>query len=661
MATVGDLLVKIRADIKDLETKMSKAQTRVSRTQKSFQKDMGKTNKISQSFQQRMSNAATATAALQGPLGPIAGRMRSFGALMGSAGFAAGALILTITALVAAFRSLVMAASRAEQATAKFEALVKATGGAAGLTSDQLELMARSFAQNTLFSVQQMRDAQGVLLTFKSVAGEAFQRTISVATDVATVMRTDVKSATLQLGKALEEPRIGLSMLRRSGISFTDEQKKLIFSLSDTNQKAAAMSEILTIIENQLGGVAARAAGEGGTTTVAGAFDELGRKFTLFQEELLGGTTLLRMFTSMVLKLADAIPVVDFSGMTDIDLKAFINNSNVELEQMRTHLEVLKELAGDGDALNMFGPQIDKQIDKIEKLTAKVNEAKDLLTKRAEMKEVTVNTLPSGEGDFTLSKIFIDAKKKTEAFELSQKSLLAQVGKTGAELELLKMKQQILNKAKLDGVVLTEQQIAMLDKLVEETREHAEALENMKKVYGAFEGAVNKAFGTVENSIMGLIQGTETLKGVMKKMMQAFIADLTTSIIKMLILDRLKKTILASAGGPIGTIVGSIFGRQGGGSVSNNTPYLVGEKGPELFIPNSSGRVAPLDKAGFGAQTRQTTPIVVEQHINFTTGVQATVRSEVLNLLPQIQNSTIAAVQEARLRGGKFAESFGSR
>ncbi len=223
------------------------------------------------------------------------------------------------------------------------------------------------------------------------------------------------------------------------------------------------------------------------------------------------------------------------------------------------------------------------------------------------------------------------------------------------------MKQQILNKATLDGIVLTEEQIAMLDKLVETSRENAEALEMMQKVYGAFEGAVNKAFSTVENSIIGLIRGTESLKGVMKKMMQAFIADLTTSIIKMLILDRLKKTILASAGGPIGTIVGSIFGRQGGGAVSNNTPYLVGEKGPELFIPNSSGRVAPMDKAGFGAQTRQQTPIVVEQHINFTTGVQATVRSEVLNLLPQIQNSTIAAVQEARLRGGKFAESFGAR
>jgi tRNA pseudouridine-54 N-methylase len=583
---------------------------------------------------------------------------------MGSAGFAAGALILAITALVAAFRSLVTAASRAEQAQAKFSALVQATGGAAGLTVDQLELMSRQFAQNTLFSVQQMRDAQGVLLTFKSVAGEAFERTIAVATDVASVMGTDVKSATLQLGKALEEPRIGLSMLRRSGISFTESQKQLIFSLSDTNQKAAAMSEVLTIIENQLGGVAARAAGEGGVTTVAGAFDELGRKFTLFQEELLGGTTLLRMFTSMVLKLADAIPVVDFSGMTDIDLKAFINNSNVELEQMNLHLALLKELA-ESDATGMFSGQLEKQMENIQKLTKKIQEAKDLLAERGEMKNVTVNTVPSGEGDFTLSKIFIDAKKKTDAFSLSQQSLAKQLGVTGADLELLKMKQAILNKAKLDGVVLTEKQIQMLDDLVEETREHAEALEQMQKVYGAFENAVNKAFSTVENSILGLIQGTETLKGVMKKMMQAFIADLTTSILKMLILDRLKKQVLgmigASAGGGFGAVLGSIFGRQGGGSVSNNTPYMVGEKGPELFIPNSSGRVAPLDKAGFGAQTRGTTPIVVEQHINFTTGVQATVRSEVLNLLPQIQNSTIAAVQEARLRGGKFAESFGAR
>ena len=97
--------------------------------------------------------------------------------------------------------------------------------------------------------------------------------------------------------------------------------------------------------------------------------------------------------------------------------------------------------------------------------------------------------------------------------------------------------------------------------------------------------------------------------------------------------------------------------RAQGGPVSSKTPYIVGEKGPELFIPNSSGRVAPNGSFGGGGGAP---PVVVEQHINFATGIQPTVRAEVMNLLPQIQNSTIAAVQEARVRGGKFAESFGA-
>ena len=33
--------------------------------------------------------------------------------------------------------------------------------------------------------------------------------------------------------------------------------------------------------------------------------------------------------------------------------------------------------------------------------------------------------------------------------------------------------------------------------------------------------------------------------------------------------------------------------RANGGSVSGNNPYIVGEKGPELFIPNTSGTIIP--------------------------------------------------------------------
>jgi hypothetical protein len=33
-----------------------------------------------------------------------------------------------------------------------------------------------------------------------------------------------------------------------------------------------------------------------------------------------------------------------------------------------------------------------------------------------------------------------------------------------------------------------------------------------------------------------------------------------------------------------------------GGPVTGNSPYVVGEKGPELFIPKSSGTIIPNDK-----------------------------------------------------------------
>jgi len=42
------------------------------------------------------------------------------------------------------------------------------------------------------------------------------------------------------------------------------------------------------------------------------------------------------------------------------------------------------------------------------------------------------------------------------------------------------------------------------------------------------------------------------------------------------------------------TVLGSIFGAPGratGGPVSPGRPYLVGERGPELFVPTSAGRV----------------------------------------------------------------------
>lgn len=63
--------------------------------------------------------------------------------------------------------------------------------------------------------------------------------------------------------------------------------------------------------------------------------------------------------------------------------------------------------------------------------------------------------------------------------------------------------------------------------------------------------------------------------------------------------------LLGSGGGAstpgLGALVGAVLGLPGratGGNVAPQRPYLVGERGPELFVPTAAGRVEPMAAAG---------------------------------------------------------------
>ena len=57
-----------------------------------------------------------------------------------------------------------------------------------------------------------------------------------------------------------------------------------------------------------------------------------------------------------------------------------------------------------------------------------------------------------------------------------------------------------------------------------------------------------------------------------------------------------------------------------GGAIQANRPALVGERGPELFVPRTAGAITPSSltpgKMGGG------TPMVINQNLNFALGVQ---------------------------------------
>ena len=53
-------------------------------------------------------------------------------------------------------------------------------------------------------------------------------------------------------------------------------------------------------------------------------------------------------------------------------------------------------------------------------------------------------------------------------------------------------------------------------------------------------------------------------------------------------------------GGKVGGFISGLFKRQAGGPVSRGQSYLVGEKGPEIFVPSTSGTIIPNDRVGGG-------------------------------------------------------------
>jgi phage-related minor tail protein len=61
---------------------------------------------------------------------------------------------------------------------------------------------------------------------------------------------------------------------------------------------------------------------------------------------------------------------------------------------------------------------------------------------------------------------------------------------------------------------------------------------------------------------------------------------------------------ISSAKGAAGSALGKFIpGKASGGPVVGGNAYIVGEKGPELFVPGSSGQVVPNHDLAGGSKT----------------------------------------------------------
>lgn len=109
---------------------------------------------------------------------------------------------------------------------------------------------------------------------------------------------------------------------------------------------------------------------------------------------------------------------------------------------------------------------------------------------------------------------------------------------------------------------------------------------------------------------------------------------------------------MSSAGSATGFSVpiggGPSFGaRANGGSVMSNSPYMVGERGPELFIPGGNGTIIPNKNLGSGKGGNSFNINVDARGSADPAAVRAQVQQGILEAAP-----AIIAAAEARTVGG---------
>jgi len=551
---------------------------------------------------------------------------------------------------------------------------------------DELKAAADRLGDATLFSQDDFIQSFNVLSSFRAIAVESFTEVSSVAADIAQVMGSDVKSATVQLAKALEDPKRGLTALSRSGITFNEAQTETIKKLVDSGKLLDAQALILETIKGQYEG-AGEAAGKG----FAGALDLLSENSGDAAEALgkglepaataaanalaavlenvskipapagqlaiqiglvTGGVILLTKAVKAFLatKLAGIIGTqialfkafgaqiyltAAAQGALNLAVAAFpfaiaalalgsliktlydaktaqerFNNAIADgsVESLKAAISIEEETISvernKGAKMSLLG--INSKLIESQQRLIKLREA--LATAESKPKTPTPTPTPPPIPELDLEDQDKDKKKKAleEIIQLTNAQSLAQVSLVDKRREENKHLALTLSHGKefadvtrkatelVRGGGLSfneafdlEMANLELNKGVDAIQRQAEAAEELKQKQKEIAQTIqNSVVGAIESAIDGSKSLAESFSGLLKQ--------LAMMIIKQKVIGN-----FASLGG--GGLLGLIPGLADGGPARAGRPHIVGERGPELFVPNSSGTVVPNHAMGGGA------------------------------------------------------------
>ena len=575
-------------------------------------------------------------------------------------------------AAIAAFGvASTMAFSESEDAAMQLNAVLKSTGGVAGVTADKANELASSLQGVTKFSDEAILGGENLLLTFTNIGKDIFPQATEVMLDMSQALGQDVKSSAIQLGKALQDPILGVTALRRVGVNFSEAQQDVIKNLVETGRAGEAQAMILKELQTEFGG-SAKAAG----STLSGQLTILKNTFGDVMEIIGGGIAsvikpAITAFNNWYKAVGGGQGIIDslkntwstlvtgkytggiFGLNENSDFIRFLKSANEAARNVavtvQTYLGPIFTLLGNAiggslipalkEMTSSLQPQLTEALKAIAvvigtqllsviaalalaatglvyiwtgwaKLITAINQpisdmaygffgltnTTEALKQKAFEHTNTVRSLTDAmwaqiQASNVLKGAQLDLQGASLAVEGAQRSYndaVARYGPTSFEARMAAHNLELAKNAEKDASA----------RAAAATQDYNNKNQDVINKHGAVVGAINNISGAF-NSQQWTLQS-------LNRWGQEYIATLkqipNTSTMTGSIPDYLRKR---ATGGPVGA----------------GQPYLIGEKGPELFVPNQNGMVVPNNKLVEASSRPTNISSVSENNSNTTVNI----------------------------------------
>ena len=494
------------------------------------------------------------------------------GALLG---LGAGALV----------KSIITTASEVESLQVRLKFLT----GSAEDSAKAFETMTK-FASQVPFSLEDIERASPLLLT---VADDVDQlnELLSITGDIAAVSGLSFEATAGQLQRALSGGIASADLFRERGVkAFLGFEEGVQYSAERTSK------HIFKLFRD-------------GTTTAKGATSELADTFQ-------GQVSMMQdAFRELKLVIADA-------GLFDLTAQAVKNITDILKDE-----ETITKMQEFGAGISRIGIAMGRVIDAFMGLPPYVRDVGIVLAflggKKVKLAVATVTAIAMGIDAVTES--INNAKKASEDTDALENFLdfrtpeaIAEAEKMLNEVdrvidkhffkERMAFQDDIINMNDFNRtVVKTGDNLGMLSHNANMSKSAIEIMaESFKGIVIISEEANEKIkeFSeglavNIEDSIMRMTQGLMSFKDVVKSIFRQVASEMIRYNIAKPLASSLSQIVANTFGGAItGTSGINVPPRANGGNVNAGQPYMVGERGAELFVPKSSGDIVPNNQIG---------------------------------------------------------------